>query len=167
MLSAPDILPVIKVLVAPPIVRPVFKTTALADLLNVNVPASVLNLAALVATVIVLLKILSPLIFLIAPSFEIPVPDTVITSSGIVMPSCNCRAAKFVIVVEPTIEPSALLCLIFNTPFATTILPSKLLLSAVSLNVFVLVPSFVNIPVPTILPFIAIVPFVNPPIFKL
>ena len=109
--------PEIVVFPEPPTVRP--NPPLMPPVESVKRPASEL-IRALLPNVIVPEKVLLPLIFLKAPSFEIPVPFKVKALLTLI-PPCTCRAAPDVTLADPM--PSADAFWIFKTPLLIAVVP--------------------------------------------
>ena len=107
----------IVVLPMPPTVRPY--PPLIPPVESVKSPASEL-IRVLLPNVIVPLKVLLPLIFLKAPSVEMPVPFNV-KALLTLMPPCACKAAPAETLAEPV--PSADEFWIFKTPLVTVVVP--------------------------------------------
>lgn len=122
LVKVPDVVPItplIVVLPAPPTVNALAPEVA-PD--NVNVPASEFIRVAL-PRVIAPLQLFVPLMFLKAPSVEIPVPFSVNASAPTEIPPWICNAAPPVTDTPPAVVPVAVAFCMFNTPALTVVKP--------------------------------------------
>ena len=70
------------------------------------------------------LIVVAPLIVLSAPKEEIPVPEILMASAARLIPPSTIKTAPLEIVVPLLVAPSALACLMVNTPPETVVAPA-------------------------------------------